>query len=388
MPEESPPPLVGKVVEPLDRVEALRLTAEIRSAIEDVRKATTRLSAAVKQAHDGRAYLTLGYPSWKAYAKKEFGVGRSHAYRLVDEAATTSELAGALVELGMMSPTGDTSAVLDQLSGRDWREIKGRAEEVARLVSNRAADTDGPLTGPVLHDLVLDAVRDVRATPPTRGSELAAIGEEDDLQRDIRLFSTFDQQHARIIGDRALELAPAYLPEDQALTRIEPVVADFSESPAYVLACRRFALSGDPRALAEFARAEEIHSIIADYNSAAFAVGDAALAAAPMDRVPSAQLVGALLALDVDDPKSVALEDAFLALRTVQRRIGELALTVFPAQDPWDQGACDRISALAKELDIHFGEVFASRLFALTGSDLPLRFLAEVSADTDPSTDS
>lgn len=106
MSDETPQPIEGEIVAPLDTAEAQRLTAEIRDAIKGLKDAAVRLSVAVKRAHDARVWVTLGYDSWKAYAKKEFGVGKSHAYRLVNEAVTTEELASALVELGMLSPAG------------------------------------------------------------------------------------------------------------------------------------------------------------------------------------------------------------------------------------------------------------------------------------------
>lgn len=155
------------------------------------------------------------------------------------------------------------------------------------------------------------------------------------------------------------------------------MVAQTGESPDYVLACRRYAVSGDDRALAEFAHAEEVRELINDYRDAAFGVGDAVLAAAPMGTVPDEQLAETVMALDKSDPASLAFTSAVRELRAVQQRVGDLALTVYPEGEPWEQGVCDRLSELADELQMPFGEVFAARLYAISGDETALRVMAE-----------
>ena len=74
-------------VEPLlTRTEAEALTVKIREQAEVV-------WWLLKRAHDGRAYLALGYPSWATYVRAEFDMSRSNAYRLLAHAATIRDLA-------------------------------------------------------------------------------------------------------------------------------------------------------------------------------------------------------------------------------------------------------------------------------------------------------
>ncbi|WP_216588283.1 hypothetical protein [Streptomyces brasiliscabiei] len=73
-------PVEGDLVAPLDLGEARELTSEIREAIKAVRTATGRLAAAVRRAHEARVWGVLGYPTWKAYARAEFEIGRTSGF--------------------------------------------------------------------------------------------------------------------------------------------------------------------------------------------------------------------------------------------------------------------------------------------------------------------
>ncbi|MEV4250924.1 hypothetical protein AB0J63_46995 [Streptosporangium canum] len=76
---------------PLDREQARALTAQIRESIAAVERAWAVLAERVRRAHEGRAWVALGYVSWGRYAAAEFGIGRAHAYRLIDIATTTAD---------------------------------------------------------------------------------------------------------------------------------------------------------------------------------------------------------------------------------------------------------------------------------------------------------
>lgn len=75
----------------LSHDEARTLTAEIRDAVENVWDL-------LKQAHDGKAWSALSYPTWEEYVKQEFQMGRSQSYRMLDYANIREAL----------SPMGDT----------------------------------------------------------------------------------------------------------------------------------------------------------------------------------------------------------------------------------------------------------------------------------------
>ncbi|MGW6605184.1 hypothetical protein [Streptomyces sp. NPDC055036] len=243
--EPAPEAVEGALVTPLTESEARALTAEIRSAIKDVKTATGRLAAAVRRAHDARVWLSLGYPSWKAYAKAEFGVGRSHAYRLVDQAVTAEQLGAALVELGLMSPAGDD--VLADLSGRAWREIQGRARDVADRVADRAAAFDAPPGAEQLRGLVLQAVEEVRTETTTvvvpRAVDVPADGPD--------AFAYWE-------GTIALRHAPAHLSDAEAVAALEAAGFDTDTMRVHAMAVRAVALHGDREQLQAFRSALDV----------------------------------------------------------------------------------------------------------------------------------
>ncbi|WP_031165852.1 hypothetical protein [Streptosporangium roseum] len=52
---------------PLDREQARALTAQIRESIAAVERAWAVLDGRVRRAHEGRAWIALGYASWGQY---------------------------------------------------------------------------------------------------------------------------------------------------------------------------------------------------------------------------------------------------------------------------------------------------------------------------------
>jgi hypothetical protein len=239
-------PVEGDLVAPLGMGEARALTAEIREAIKAVRTATGRLAAAVRRAHEARVWVVLGYPTWKAYARAEFGIGRSHAYRLVDQAVTAEQLGDALVELGLMSPAGDD--VLTELSGRAWREIQGRAQDVAARVADRVAALDGAPDVEQLRGLVVQAVEDVRADATRAVARTAPDAPADD---DPDAFAHWE-------GTIALGHAPAHLTDAEALAALDVAGHDTDTRRAHAMAVRAFALHGDRAQLQAFRAALDV----------------------------------------------------------------------------------------------------------------------------------
>src|SRR4051812_7121928 len=92
--------------------EARVLTAQLRDAIAEVRRAGMARADRVRQAHRGRVWVALGYGSWGEYAAAELGVSRAQAYRLVEISTTAGRLLEVAAELDL-SPAGDID-----LSGR------------------------------------------------------------------------------------------------------------------------------------------------------------------------------------------------------------------------------------------------------------------------------
>lgn len=58
--------------------------AEARSLTDEVKDDAERLWRKLVELYEGGAHVALGYSSWSAYFKDEFGGSRSHSYRLLD----------------------------------------------------------------------------------------------------------------------------------------------------------------------------------------------------------------------------------------------------------------------------------------------------------------
>jgi hypothetical protein len=67
--------------------EARRLTDQVKRDAQELWKKLLAL-------YEGGAHTALGYDSWGAYAAEEFGVGKSHAYRLLDAGRVAALIEG------------------------------------------------------------------------------------------------------------------------------------------------------------------------------------------------------------------------------------------------------------------------------------------------------
>ncbi|MFD9596786.1 hypothetical protein ACFWA9_29115 [Kitasatospora sp. NPDC059973] len=257
-------PVEGEVVVPLSVEEARALTTEVREAIEDVRQVAGRLAERVKRAHDARVWEVLGYPSWAEYAKAEFGVSRSHAYRLLDLARSAEEITAAVVTLGVLAPVSHAGDMLAlDLPIRAVVELRGRMGEVRELLVERleqvAAEGPGRLAPELVAAVVADVVAEVRARPDLAEEDLDEIEvppgapyTAEDVRRGRRLVAELTDCD-RQLGMLALEVVPAYRSEAGAALGPLGVLADeLGEDVELLLACRRYAVTGDYRAVEEY----------------------------------------------------------------------------------------------------------------------------------------
>ncbi|WP_073227299.1 hypothetical protein [Streptomyces sp. NBRC 110465] len=332
-------PVEGDLVAPLDEAEARALTDEIRAAIKGVKAATGRLAAAVRRAHQARVWVTLGYPSWKAYAKAEFGIGRSHAYRLVDQAVTAEQLAAALVELGLTSPAGDDALLLGDLSGRAWREIQNRAHDVAALVADRAAESGGTPDVEQLRALIVRAVDEVRAEESRPATPEEAVPTVDD-----------PDAFAHWEGTIALRHAPAHLTETEASAALHVAGYDTETRLTHAMAVRAFALDGNRDQLQAFRAALDVpeqgghgysrqhvvagRALVEQLQMACWRQGMLYLEIAP-SRLPDRAAARVLAAAFGEDPQSITTAE-----RVEVRRY---AITGdFQAYEEWENRALAR----------------------------------------------
>ena len=109
--------------------EGVRLEADdARNLTARIKMAVTGVARLLLDAHDGRAWSALGYPSWGEYVSREFGFTRQRSFQLLDHARFLRALEGA---------TGESTAV-DVVSERASRDLKPYRHAVLEAVRIRA----------------------------------------------------------------------------------------------------------------------------------------------------------------------------------------------------------------------------------------------------------
>lgn len=107
--------------EELNEEEAKELTENIRSTGEV-------LYVLVSRAHAGKAHNALGYSSFEAYVKEEFGMSRSRAYQLIGQANVIQEITDAVPE--------GTKISISEAAARD---LKGILDQVVPAIADRTS---------------------------------------------------------------------------------------------------------------------------------------------------------------------------------------------------------------------------------------------------------
>ncbi|MFB7454503.1 hypothetical protein [Streptomyces sp. NPDC056194] len=165
---------------------------------------------------------------------------------LLDVARALAAIHGAVAADTETSRTRDTgpaaAAALDYgLSQRTFIAVSGRSGDVAApepADSPRSPTaTSRPSTRPRSARWVRQAVRDVRTAPPVP-AVVALRAVVDDLAASTRQ-----------VGELMLEVAPAYLSDAAAADVLTPLCEAIGEDLGHGLAARRYAMSGDRRAL-------------------------------------------------------------------------------------------------------------------------------------------
>nr|WP_119590263.1 hypothetical protein [Streptomyces scabiei] len=239
---------------PLTAARAREMTAGLRDAMDDVRRSVAVLTARVRDAHAARVWLPLGHSSWESYCDAEFGISRAQAYRLLDVARALAAIHGAVAAGTETSRTRDNApaaAALDYgLSQRALIAVSGRTDVVAKLITRRLAALAHSglqaLDEPTVRAVVRQAVRDVRIAPAPPPADPPA----DPLVAAGRQLTDDLSANAYAIGELMLEVAPAYLSDTEAATGVLALLCEqIGEPLEHGLAARRYAMSGDLRAL-------------------------------------------------------------------------------------------------------------------------------------------
>ncbi|MFF8619235.1 hypothetical protein [Streptomyces sp. NPDC015350] len=236
---------------PLSEARAWEMTAELREAMDDVRRSVVVLAARVRDAHAARVWLPLGHASWESYCGAEFGISRAQAYWLLDVARSLAAIHGAVAASTEVSRTRDSdpaaAAALDYgLSQRALIAVSSRADVVAGLITRRLATLAHSgltaLDAPTVRSVVRQAVR--TAPPPPPADPLA-----DPTVAALRAVVDDLAASTYAIGELMLEVAPAYLSDIEAADVLALLCEQIGEPLEHGLAARRYAMSGDRRAL-------------------------------------------------------------------------------------------------------------------------------------------
>jgi hypothetical protein len=144
----------------------------------------------------------------------------------------------------------DGAAALDYgLSQRALIAVSSRSSDVAELITRRLATLAHSglqaLDEATVRAVVRQAVRDIRTAPPPRPAEPPTDPTVAALRRVVDDLAA--SSHA--IGELMLEVAPAYLSDSEAADVLALLCEQIGEPLEHGLAARRYAISGDRRAL-------------------------------------------------------------------------------------------------------------------------------------------
>lgn len=65
---------------------------EAKELTEAIRSTTSALYILLKKAHDGKAWISLGYDTWADYVHEEFSISRQRSYQLINQATVIEQL--------------------------------------------------------------------------------------------------------------------------------------------------------------------------------------------------------------------------------------------------------------------------------------------------------
>ncbi|MFK0121465.1 hypothetical protein [Streptomyces sp. NPDC090994] len=239
---------------PLSAAQAREVTAGLRAAMDDVRRSVAVLAARVRDAHAARVWLPLGYSSWASYCRTEFGISRAQAYRLLDVARALAAIHGAVAaadtETSRTRDTDPVAAALDYgLSQRTLIAVSARTGDVAELITRRLATLAHSglqaLDEPTVRAVVRQAVRNISTAPPPPPIDPHADPVVAALRQEVDNLAA----RSHTLGELMLEVAPAYLSDTDAANVLALLCAQIGEPLEHGLAARRYAMSGDRRAL-------------------------------------------------------------------------------------------------------------------------------------------
>jgi hypothetical protein len=134
---------------PLSIDEAHVLTQRIKNATHEV-------CLLLLEAHQRRAWVPLGYRSWREYVRSELGLSRSRSYELLDQARVVR----------VIQKEARTSQIPD-ISPYAAGQIRPHLSEVTRMIRDRSAN----LPEEHVTEVVAEVIREVRTRVVVRQAE-------------------------------------------------------------------------------------------------------------------------------------------------------------------------------------------------------------------------
>jgi hypothetical protein len=137
-----------------------RLTAdEARALTSEIQQSAERTHALLLRAHEGEAWVALGYASWRDYATAEFNMSQSRAYQLLDQARVVRAIESASDSTNVELPNEGQARELVRVPEPDraavWRETVQRTGGLPTAAAVR--ETYAARTAEVIDAELVDA---------------------------------------------------------------------------------------------------------------------------------------------------------------------------------------------------------------------------------------
>jgi len=136
--------------------------ADARALTETIRSGLKEVALLLLEAHERRAWAVLGYHSWEAYARQEFGMSRSRSYEILDQGRVILQLQAAA---GLGTPPIVSPYAASQ--------IKPHLSEVLNEIQNRThACASSQQAETIIFEVIANVRKQLQSRRyPVQGSE-------------------------------------------------------------------------------------------------------------------------------------------------------------------------------------------------------------------------
>lgn len=149
-------------VRPLTKDETTEIVSRVNEMLKTVINSSRQIALLLHRCRENGGAAALGYVTWDAFVKAEFGISRAHGYRLLDFAQVAAELEAAV---GL-----STNVSRETLTEREARDLKPGLAKTVRAVKRAAASlpADAPpeQRAEVLRETLDRRAADVRVQKP------------------------------------------------------------------------------------------------------------------------------------------------------------------------------------------------------------------------------